>query len=165
MGKIIVFTAVVFLILLFPFYENEKINIKKIVINFDFPLTKIENGSFFIYKENLIKKGTFEDLNIYKDYYLTYNLNLSDLLNHEKLFSKKAFLKRDILKLYNIKYKNEEYNLFSEYAVYNLKTKDIKGNKFLINSSEYNGSGKSFYVDKKRDIKATYVSFNIKVEK
>jgi len=163
MVKIILFIFLMFIILLFPIYENGKITINSESLkNSNISLAEIKNGNYYIYDVNLAKKGTFTTLNIYKNYYKAENLYVNNLLKQEKYFSYRAFLKKNILKLYNFKYKNSEYSLYSNYVVDNLDTKNIKGNRFFLYSKEYNGTGRSFFINSSRDINASFVSFNLK---
>jgi len=166
MVKIVLLIVTLCFILIFPVYENSKIKItKKELKNTNIPLAVIKKGQFYTYENNLSKEGNFTELNIYKNFYKAKDLKVHDIIKKENYSSKKAVLRKDILTLYNFNYYNNEYSLDSNYVVYNLKTKNIKGDKFLVSSNEYNGSGKNFFVDAQRDINASFVSFYLKVKK
>jgi len=165
MVKIALLILFIFFILIFPVYENSKIVINVSNKHYNIPLVQINNGKFFVYDKNLSKKGNFSVLNIYRNFYKGSNLKVIDLIKEESYTAKSLFFKNDVLNLYNFHYNNDKYSLFSNYVIYNLKTKNVKGKKFLLFSNEYNASGKDFFVDSNRNIKADFISFYLKVKK
>lgn len=166
MGKLVFLAVLLILILVFPVYENFQIKLNNTTkVQNKIPLAKIINGKFYIYDINLSKKGTFNSLDIFQNFYIAKDLNISDLIKQEKFFAKKAILKNKLLYAFIFKYENNKYAFNSNYVVYNLKTKNIHGKRFFLYSSDYNASGYSFFVDKQRDIKAKNISFDLKVNK
>jgi len=166
MVKIVLLIVTLCFILIFPVYENSKIKItEKELKNTNIPIAEIKKAKFYTYENNLSKEGNFTKLDMYKSFYKAKDLKVHDITKKENYFSKKVILKDNILTLYDFKYYNNEYSLDSNYVIYNLDTKNIKGDKFLISSEEYNGSGKKFFVDPNRDINASFISFYLKVKK
>jgi len=166
MVKIVLFLFILILVLIFPIYENSRIKINTEELkNFNIPLAEIKRGKFFVYDVNLSKKGNFLDFEIYKKFYKAKKVSIKDLIKKEEYIADKLLLKQNNLKLFNLKYKNNNYFLISNYVIYNLKDKNIKGNKFFLYANDYNGSGKRFFIDSNRDINASFISFYIKVNK
>ncbi len=165
MGKIALLGIFLIAVLIFPVYENSKIYIpsKKNIKN-KIAIANMKNGVFEIYETNLSKKGKFEILDIFDKSYVAKNLDIKDILKKENYFAKKAIFRNKILKAYFFKYNSPKYDFVSDFVVYNLKTKNIRGNKFFLYSDEYNATGINFFVDKKRNIKANNISFNLKVK-
>lgn len=152
------------LILIFPLYENSKIKLISVKNNSkNIPIATIEGGDFFLYEINLTNKGKFKKFNIFKNLYSLDNLEIEDVIKKEKYIAKKAYLKNRVLNLADFEFYSKDYNLFSKNVTYNLDTKELKGKNFFLYSKDYNASGKEFFVDKIRDIKAYDVSFEIKV--
>ncbi len=165
MGKLILLGLFLIAVLIFPVYENSKIYMpaNKYIKN-KIAIANMKKGFFEIYEINLTKKGKFDNLDIFKKSYIAKNLIIEDILKKERYFAKKAILKNKILKAYVFKYDSPNYSFNSDFVVYNLKTKNIKGKKFFLYSDEYNATGRNFFVDKKRNIKANNISFNLKVK-
>ena len=165
MGKLILLSLFLIAVLIFPVYENSKIYMpaNKYIKN-KIAIANMKKGFFEIYEINLTKKGKFDNLDIFKKSYIAKNLIIEDILKKERYFAKKAILKNKILKAYVFKYDSPNYSFNSDFVVYNLKTKNIKGKKFFLYSDEYNATGRNFFVDKKRNIKANNISFNLKVK-
>ena len=165
MGKLILLGLFLIAVLIFPVYENSKIYMpaNKYIKN-KIAIANMKKGFFEIYEINLTKKGKFDNLDIFKKSYIAKNLIIEDILKKERYFAKKAILQNKILKAYVFKYDSPNYSFNSDFVVYNLKTKSIKGKKFFLYSDEYNATGRNFFVDKKRNIKANNISFNLKVK-
>ncbi len=166
MGKLVLFTIILIIILLFPIYENSKIfipiekNLKK-----EIALAIISKGTFSVYDINLSKRGKFDTFFIYKNRYIVNELNVDDIEKNESYFAKKAILKNKILTAFNFNYRSPKYSFVSDFVIYNLKTKNIRGRQFFLYSDEYNSTGKKFFIDSKRDISAENISFYLKVKK
>ena len=153
-------------VLIFPIYENSQIKIKSIKkLKKNIPISVISDAKFFIYKINLVKKGEFKTFEIYKNLYIAKKILIQDLEKNEKFFAKKALFKDNLLTFFDFKYQGNQYNLISDYVIYNIKLKTIKGKKFFVYSKDYNGSGSSFFIDRQRDIKAKNISFYLKVNR
>jgi len=164
MVKLILLGIFLTAVLIFPVYENSKIYtpVEKNIKN-KIAIANMKNGVFYVYETNLTKRGNFDTLDIFEKKYVAKDLNIEDIVKNENYFAKKAVLKNKILKAIFFKYNSMKYSFESGFVVYNLKTKNINGKKFFLYSDEYNATGKNFFVDEKRNIKAESISFNLKV--
>ncbi len=166
MGKIVLFVLILIVILIYPIYENSKISvISDNNVSKNLPLVKFFKGEFFSYEPILSKEGNFKVLEVYKNKYLLFDMNVFNILKKEHFSSKQGYLKNNILHLIAFRYKNDKYSFFSDEVFYNLKTKNIKGDNFFLTSVDYNATGRKFFIDSKRDIKANNISFYLKVNK
>ncbi len=165
MGRIIFFFFIVGLIMIYPVYVlmNQKV-IKNSKINKNISLYTILNGTFSKYDENLSKNGNFLKLNVYKKYYLAYDLNITDIIKKENYFAKKAKYQKPFLYADFFIYKNSDYVLKTIKARYNSNTKIFEGKKFNLIGKTYKARGKSFIIYKNKNIKATYPIFDLKVK-
>ncbi|EDM23866.1 hypothetical protein FE773_06095 [Caminibacter mediatlanticus TB-2] len=166
MGKIkyLLFVFLVLIITLFPLFEQNPKKKEGKTKNDIIP-TIIYKGIYYFYENNLTKYGNFTRLEIFKNKLLVDNLYLNNLIEKYKLFSKKAEYTKPIIKGFDVKYINDEYNLTTNFAIYNQKSKILKGKKFKVHSTNYKGFGDSFKVDKDKNIYATNIKYFIKVDK
>jgi len=166
MGKLIIFSVLLVAVLVYPIYEiiNEK-EIKYLKIPRNLSLVTIKEGDFFKYNKELLQKGTFEKLDVYKKYYKAFNISINSLEKNETFKAQKAKFIGNILYAYNFFYHNNEYNFTSDYVTYNTKSKDIKGNKFFLIGKTFKARGINFLIDKNRNIIAYKPIFDLKVNK
>ncbi len=165
MGRITIFFIIVGLIMVYPIYVlmNQKV-IKYSKINKNISLFTIYNGTFNKYDINLSKKGTFSRLDIYKNYYLANELNITNIIKNENYFAKKAKYQKPFLYADFFIYKNSDYILKTIKAKYNSNTKIFEGKKFNLIGKTYKAKGKSFIIYKNKNIKAKYPIFDLKVK-
>lgn len=165
MGRIALFFITIGLITVYPVYVlmNQKI-IKNSKINKHISLFTVINGYFDKYDENLSKKGRFSKLDVYKDYYLSYELNVTDIIKKENYSAKKAKYKKPFLYADFFVYKNSDYLLKTHKARYNSNTKKFDGEEFNLIGKTYKAKGKSFIIYKNKNIKAKYPIFDLKVK-
>jgi len=170
MVKILFFVAAVLGIMFYPVVvsnnETKKTHKNNLKIK-NLPDVQVENGKFFIYNKLLEKKGDFEKLNIYKNKnkYVAFKLNADNVLTNEKYKSPKTILNGDLITGYDVWYKNKDYELKTVHAVYNQKSKILRGGQFKVFSKNFRGYGKKFKVDDKQDIYSQNITYYIKVEK
>jgi len=163
MDKIKYFLFIIFLLIvaIFPIVKKnnfKEINSKRVIIP-----TILYNGKYFVYEQNLTKLGSFSKLEIFNNKINVYDFYLNNLIDKYKLFSQKGNFVNPLLKGENVKYINQDYNLTTNFAIYNQKSKILKGKKFSVYSNNFKGFGDSFIVDKNKDIFATNVKYFIKV--
>ncbi len=166
MGKIVSFFIIFLIVMIYPVYvlKNQKA-VKNAGTIQNISIITIYNGIFNIYDVNLSKKGFFKQLNIYKNYYLSDDLNVTDVIKKDNYFAKKAKYQKPYLYADYFIYKTGNYQLHSLKARYNTITKNFSGDIFDLKGANYKARGKSFLVDNKKDIKAAYPVFDIKVKK
>ena len=163
MDKIKYFLFIIFLLIvaIFPIVKKNNfkgINSKRVIIP-----TILYNGKYFVYEQNLTKLGSFSKLEIFNNKINVYDFYLNNLIDKYKLFSQKGNFVNPLLKGENVKYINQDYNLTTNFAIYNQKSKILKGKKFSVYSNNFKGFGDSFKVDKNKDIFATNIKYFIKV--
>ncbi len=165
MGRIVLFFVGICIIMIYPVYVlmNQKIE-KNIKINKKISIFTINKGFFKKYDINLSKKGSFTKLDIYKNYYLADDLNITDLIKKEDYFAKKAKYQKPYLYADFFTYKNDDYILNALKARYNSDTKVFDGKTFFLKGKTYKAKGKSFIVYKNKNIKAFYPIFDLKVK-
>jgi len=166
MGRIIIFFIGIVLVMIYPVIEllNQKVPENKKITG-KISLYTIYNGKFKKYDVNLTKKGSFERLDIFKTYYLANNLFISDIKKNEDYSAKKAKYQKPFLYAQYFTYKNKDYILKTIKARYNSNTKVFWGDEFNLTGKTYKAKGKSFVIDKNRNIQATYPVFDLKVKK
>ncbi len=163
--KFLFFFAVIVAVSIYPVLEVKNQPKPKKYENQKIIPTVIEKGKYFVYEENLTKKGSFEILEIYKKNLLkAFDFKLINIKKQEKLFSKKVLYKKPILDGTSVFYSNKDYNITTDFAKYNQKTKILKGGKFKLYSLSYKAFGKSFIVDKEKNIYATKIKYYLKVK-
>ncbi len=163
MDKIKYILFIIFLLIVTIFPIIKKNNFKKINSNSVIIPTILYNGKYFVYEQNLTKLGSFSKLEIFNKKINVYDFYLNNLIDKYKLFSSKGVYVKPLLKGENVKYINEEYNLTTNFAIYNQKSKILRGKRFSVYSNSFKGFGDSFKVDKNRDIFATNIKYFIKV--
>jgi len=164
MGKITLFFLILIIVLVYPIYEimTEKV-IKHSKIPQNLTLVTIEKGNFDKYDINISKKGSFNKLYVYKNYYDVRDLKIYDYEKKETFFSKKTKLLADFFYGYDFFYKNNEYNFTSDFVEYNVKSKTFKGNKFTLQAKSFKAKGTKFFIDSHRNIRAYNPIFDLKV--
>jgi len=163
MVKIKYFLFIIFLLVVSIFPIIKKNNFKKINLKSAIVPTILYNGKYFIYEQNLTKFGSFSKLEIFNNKINVYNFFLNNLVDKYELFSSRGVYIKPFLKCENIRYINQEYNLTTNFAIYNQKLKILKGKNFSISSNNFKGFGDSFKIDKNRNIFATNIKYFIKV--
>jgi len=166
MGKLVIFSILLAVVLVYPIYEivNEK-GIKGLKPPKNLSLVTIRKGDFFNYDQNLLQKGAFERLDVYKKYYKTFNIIINNLEKNETFKAQKAKFIGNILYANDFFYHNSEYNFTSDFVTYNTKSKNIKGNKFFLIGKTFKARGMNFLIDKNRNIVAYKPIFDLKVNK
>ena len=162
MAKIIFFF--VFLgVIIYPIYEvsTQKDNFVNKIKKDIFDLV-IDKGKFFVYEENLSEYGNFERLKHKKDIYVSDNLVFIKVKSNEKIASENALYKNNKAFFRKFFYENNDYNFSSNEAVYSFNKKEFKGKDFMLSGITYKAKGKSFIIDKNKNIKATKTIFDIK---
>ena len=166
MGKITLFFIFLIAAMFFPVYEYflQK-PVKKINVSKNIAIANIYKGKFRTYDNNLTKTGYFDSLNVYKRYYLANNLYVNDIIKKEHYSSKKVKFENSVVYANIFYYQNSDYSLDTLKAVYSLKTKIFKGDKFFLRGKDFNTTGSRFLIDKNKDIMAFNTIFNLKVNK
>jgi hypothetical protein len=163
MGKLIIFIIFLFTVIIYPLLMDTKYKTKNIYIK-PLPEIEIEKGKFFIYNRLLEKYGDFYKLILKDNNYIITDLNFNNLVKQEYFFSKKVTTKGDVINGENTIYKNKDFIIKAKYASYNRLYRIISGREFVITSATYKGYGKGFVIDKNKNIYATKIDFNLKVE-
>ena len=166
MGKIAIFFLFIMIILIYPVFLIKPI--KKIDFNIEennISKINILDGAFFQYNNNLIREGNFSLFKIYKNFYIAENFNLNDLIKKELVKIKNIKLIENKLYGNKVYYHNDNYDFYSNFVVYDLKTKEFKGDKFLFYGQDFKGRGRDFLIDKFRNINAKNIIFSLKVNK
>ena len=166
MVKAVFFFMIVLGIMFYPLFIYTGKNIPRQVKEKTllFPNVKIEKGVFYIYKKTLEKKGDFQILNIYKEKYVAFDLNVNDLLKNEKYKSSKTIFNKNIITGYDICYKNKDMELNTKEAVYDKKNDLLKGGKFQLFAKNFRGFGNKFFVDSNRNLFAENITYYLKVK-
>ena len=166
MVKVLVFLLILTGIIIYPVIISSNLpKIQRVEIK-NLPNIEIVNGKFFIFKNLLEKKGSFDKLDLLNQKsYLLFNLNVYDLLKKEYYFTKKAIFKENIVKGFNVYYKNSNFELNTTKAIYNRKNRMLIGGRFKIISNDYKGYGLKFKLDKNKNISAENITYYLKVKK
>jgi len=167
MVKVLFFLLLVFGIMFYPLIISGNVNYKSSVKLKPKKVADVtlENGKFFIYNNELEKKGDFKVLDIYKKGYVAFYLNAFDVIKNEKYRSYKTVFKNKYITGYDVWYKNKDIELKTKKAIYNKDTKILNGGKFELYSQDFRGFGGSFKIDNKKDLYAENITYYIKVEK
>jgi hypothetical protein len=163
MVKIVFFAVFVIFVMLYPVFLQGK---PKKYKNSNIVLPKVEftDGNFKQYDGNISKKGKFSILKMYDQKYVVNDLFLNNLIKKEKYIVKKALFKDKLIIGYDIKYHNDEFDLFTKKATYDKVIKILEGDDFTLVSKDYKGRGRNFQIDNKKDIYAQYIKFDLKVK-
>jgi hypothetical protein len=164
MVKILIFVLLLAGIMIYPIFESK--NFKKIKeYNTSLPPVVLKNGKFYEYEPNLTKSGSFSEFIVNKTSYFGRDVLLDNLQAQEKIFLKKAFYKKPVLKGFDVKFVSKEYNLTTDKGIYNTQTSILKGEKFAFQAESFKGFGVNFIVDKNKNIKADDITYFLKVKK
>ncbi len=164
MVRAVVFILIILGISLYPLLEIKNVKVIKEYKIKNFIPMQIDKGRYFVYEVNLTKMGSFDKLNIFEKKIVAFNFTFFDLLKHEDFFAKKAVYNKPELKVYILKYSNKDYNVSSDFAVYNKLKKTLRGSKFEILSANYRGYGSSFFIDSNKNIFAENINYFLKVK-
>jgi len=165
MGKIVFFFIIfMIIVMIYPIYESNQPKIKAFVDKNITP-TVIDNGEYFVYDTNLIKRGSFKKLEVLgKDELRAFDFYLFDFVKKESIKAKLINYQKPILSGVDVFYKTEEYNIFTKNATYNRQTTVLEGGRFKMVSESYIGFGDSFLVDKEKNVYAKNIDYFLKVK-
>ncbi|WP_459883593.1 hypothetical protein [Caminibacter profundus] len=149
--------------MIYPIYESNQPKIKAFVDKNITP-TVIDNGEYFVYDTNLIKRGSFKKLEVLGKELRAFDFYLFDFVKKELIKAKLINYQKPILSGVDVFYKTWEYNIFTKNATYNRQTCVLKGGRFKIVSESYIGFGDSFLVDKEKNVYAKNIDYFLKVK-
>jgi hypothetical protein len=166
MVKYFLYGFFILFVIFYPVFESKSYKPVKYTKKEKIIPTVIYNGKFFIYNTILIKKGKFSKLDLYsKNYLKADDLSIYDLIKKERITALRAIYEKPFLKGFKVSYQNDQYTLNTEKALYDTKTSVLKGGEFNFRSADYHGYGKSFSVDKDKDIRAKEIVYFLKVKR
>jgi hypothetical protein len=165
MVKIVLFVLILIGIMIYPVIESKNIKQTKTTTKKKPPI-EFYTGEFYEYEPNLAKTGTFKEFILKKDKsYYAKNVYLNDKIAKYDLYINEATYRGDKLFGKYVNYYSKEYNLTTDFAIYNTKTSHLNGDKFAFNSNTFKGFGVKFDIDKQRNIKAKDITYFLKVDK
>ncbi len=165
MGKIVLFILILAGIMIYPVIELNNYKPQKEVKNVSFIPTVLKNGKYFIYKGVLEKEGSFEELKVFSKKRLeAYDFTLKNVLKQTVLTSERVDYKDPLLRGKTVNYMTKDYNLSTDFAVYNNKTEILNGGKFKVFGNSFRGFGQKFKVDKNDNVYADNIKYFLKVK-
>lgn len=164
MVKISVFAILLIGIMIYPVIESK--NVKKIK-NYKTTLPPVEFylGEFYKYEPNLTKYGTFDEFIVKKGSYFAKRIFLNDKVANDQIYLDQAIYRGNKLFGKYVNFFSKDYNLTTDFAVYDTNTGLLSGDKFAFTSRSFKGFGVKFDIDKNKTIKADKITYFLKVEK
>jgi len=165
MVKFFLFAAIIIGVMVFPLFSDVKGVQEQKVVAKELPEVVLKKSDFYMYDSRLVKKGMFDELNIYKKGYIAYNLFVSDLEKNETYKAKKTVFKNKLITGYQVWYKNKDLELNTTQAQYDKETGVLDGGEFELYSKDFRGYGKNFEVDRNKNLFAQNITYFLKVDK
>jgi lipopolysaccharide export LptBFGC system permease protein LptF len=165
MVRVLLFIVVIIGIIIFPLFNIDYKNIEEKVIAKQMPEVEFEKGEFYLYNKQLEKIGMFDKLSFDKKKYIAINLKIKNIIQKEEYKARKTVFKGELIRGYDVIYKNKDFELITNFAQYDKTTKILNGGQFTLLAKNFKGYGESFQVDEKKDLFAQNIKYFLKVEK
>ncbi len=164
MGKLVAFFLILLIISIYPIIEV--FNIKVVKASYKkFVPTAIFDGNYSFYNPLLERDGDFKEVDIYsKNFLKAFDLWMNDYIKKEKIFGSEFLYKDKILYGKSVNFFTADYNLSTIKGVYFVDKRELKGEEFVINGERFFGKGKSFLVDKDKNVFADKITYYLKVK-
>ncbi len=164
MVKIAVFLILLIGIMIYPVIESK--NIKKTkTYKTKLPPVEFYLGEFYEYEPNLTKFGTFDEFIVRKESYYGKRVFLNDKVANDQIYLDEATYRGKKLYGKYVNFYSDEYNLTTDFAIYDTVSGTLSGDKFAFTSRSFKGFGVKFDIDKNKNIKADKITYFLKVEK